>query len=223
MKIGGKSLFRLAILAASLCFASPSLAFFTKEMIDPELSRTRLAQTPEDAGPIAPDAPQQVELEEAFSLPWGNYKIIARAGIGIEAVVLSKKKYRQGSLGDLVPFDLALAWGKMSNPLWIKHLKVSQGDRLYRWSFPAGTPLDVETVIRTSANMHFVPTTAAIRERLEDVRRGDVVRISGFLVDITGPDAFSWKTSLVRDDVGLGSCELILLDAIEIVREQHPE
>lgn len=209
----------LGSIAISLCLSGPSRAFFTPEMIDPDLSRTRLATASENSGPIAPAAPLQADLDRQFSIPWGDFEITARQGIGIEAVVLSKKAYRQGDLGYLVPFDLALAWGKMSDPLWIRHLRVSQGERLYRWSFPAGIPLDVETVISNSANMHFIPVNTDVRDRLADVRRGDVVRLSGFLVDISGPGDFSWKTSLVRDDVGRGSCELILLETIEILRE----
>lgn len=124
-------------------------------------------------------------------------------------------------MGALVPVDLALAWGKASDPEWVRHLKVEQSGRVYRWSFPRGTPLDQRTIETSSANMHIMPASPEILRKLESVARGDVVRISGFLVDISkdplgDEEGFYWRSSRVRTDTGLGACELILVTAVEI-------
>lgn len=197
----------------------PAWAFFTPEMVNTDAAETRLATAPRDAGPLAPDPPEQVELEERFTLSWEDYEIIGHSGIGIEAIVLSAKAYRTGDLGTLVPLDLALAWGPVSNPDWIRHLRVKQSERLYRWSYPPGTSLTVDEITTGSANMHMMPANDGVRASLTRVRKGDLVRISGYLVDVSGPDDFSWKSSTVRTDTGLGSCELILVENIEIVRD----
>lgn len=198
--------------------AMPANALITREMVDPGYGETQLARADLDAGPLAPDPPLQSELEETFAVPWRDFEITATHGIGVEAIVLSRRIYREGDLGALVPLDLALAWGKVSDPRWIRHLKVSQGERLYRWSFPRGTRLDARTVAIGSANMHIMPANDDVRASLQDVREGDLVRLSGYLVNISGPDGFTWESSLVRDDTGYGSCELILLENVEIVR-----
>ena len=77
----------------------------------------------------------------------------------------------------------------------------------------------VEQVTHGSANMHMMPANDGVRAELARVREGDLVRISGYLVDISGPEDFTWKSSTVRSDTGRGSCELILVENIEIVRE----
>ena len=41
----------------------------------------------------------------------------------------------------------------------MKHLRVIQGERLYRGSFPRGTPLKQGDVERSSANIHIMPAT----------------------------------------------------------------
>jgi hypothetical protein len=48
------------------------------------------------------------------------------------------------------------------------------------------------------------------------VRAGDVVRIEGALVDISGPDGIDWKTSLTRTDKGPGACETIYVRAVMV-------
>lgn len=211
------SLFAIGLIAVMLC-ASPATAFFSARDLDPQLGQTRLALAEEGSGPLAPDAPSQVSLDERFAIDWGPYRIEGHSGIGIEAIVLSHREYVHGDLAALVPIDLALAWGPVSDPEWIRHLRVSQSEREYRWSFRPGTPLVEEDVISGSANMHMMPASPAILETLRDVREGDLVRISGYLVDISGPDGFTWRSSTVRTDTGLGACELVLVEQVEIVR-----
>lgn len=202
--------------ALTVCAGVQADAFVTGSMLDP-LSGTRaLDRASFSDGPLAPDAPDQVNLEEDLIVQWEGYRIEALQGFGIEALVLSRKDYHEGDMGVLVPLDLALAWGKMSDPSWVRHLQVSQSERLYRWSFPPGTELDQRMVETSSANMHIMPASESVRDALRGVARGDVVRLTGFLVNITGPDDFSWNTSVVRTDVGLGACELILVTGVEI-------
>ena len=40
--------------------------------------------------------------------------------------------------------------------------------------------------------------------------------ISLWLVDIPGPDSFTWSTSLRRDDVGNGACEIVYVEALDV-------
>jgi len=168
-------------------------------------------------GPLAPDPPAQVSLEENFTMEWNGYRIEAIQGFGIEALVLGRKNYVEGDMGQLVPIDLALAWGQASDPLWVRHLSVEQSDRVYRWSYPRGTPIDQRSFEVSSANMHIMPASPEIRAMLDTVGPGDVVRMSGFLVNISGPGGYAWNTSIVRTDVGLGACEVILVETVEIV------
>lgn len=216
---GAGSAMTVVAIMTVMTIAGPAMAFFDRGFVDPAYNRTRLARAGEDAGPLAPDAPVQAGLEESFSVIWNDYEITATHGFGIEAIVMSKRAYEYGDMSSLVPMDLALAWGNVSDPEWLEHLRVSQEERLYVWSFPRGTVLDARTVIANSANMHIMPATVSLLEEVREIRAGDLVRISGFLANISGPDGFFWNTSLVRTDTGRGSCEIILLQDIEIVRD----
>ncbi len=67
-----------------------------------------------------------------------------------------------------------------------------------------------------TANTHLIPASGRIASALAHVRRGDVVRLEGDLVDVSSPDGFVWKTSLSRTDTGPGACETLYVRAVTI-------
>jgi hypothetical protein len=61
-----------------------------------------------------------------------------------------------------------------------------------------------------------VPASPLVRERLQQIRRGHIIRARGYLVDADGESGFRWQTSLSREDTGGGACELFYVERIEI-------
>ena len=57
-----------------------------------------------------------------------------------------------------------------------------------------------------------VPADAATRATLLQARRGNLVRLSGWLVEIRARDGFKWRSSLSRADTGAGACEVVLVE-----------
>ena len=72
-----------------------------------------------------------------------------------------------------------------------------------------------DDIVRNSANMHMVPADKAAADALSRVRAGEQVRIDGWLLRIDGDDGFRWQSSLSREDVGSGACELVLVCTVE--------
>jgi hypothetical protein len=69
-------------------------------------------------GALAPDEPVQTDLESAASaapVRIGRWMLTPRANYDITARILSREDYRFDRLADLVPEDLALGWGPMSD------------------------------------------------------------------------------------------------------------
>ena len=46
------------------------------------------------------------------------------------------------------------------------------------------------------------------------MRKGDRVRIDGWLVQANAPDGWRWRSSLTRDDSGGGACEVVYVCSI---------
>jgi hypothetical protein len=136
------------------------------------------------------------------------------AGFSVEARVLSRKDYSTGRESTLSPTDLALGWGRMRDDDVLARLSLSQSARWYHYRWSGAAPLPPGEIARSSANMHMIPSDMATASALHRVRAGERVRIDGWLVQATAPDGWQWRSSLTRDDVGNGACEVVYVCAI---------
>ncbi|GIW33601.1 hypothetical protein [Meiothermus sp.] len=162
-------------------------------------------------GVLAPQAPYQAPLN-----PWNEvrlekpgYQFRPVAYFELEARVLSKRLYRYDAAAAISPVDLALGWGRMSDIAVISKLNIRQSDRFYFYAWSQEPPIPPGEIVVSSANMHLIPANDNIRERLERVKPGNLVKIKGYLVNVSGPDGFFWKTSTIRHDTGNGACEIV--------------
>lgn len=165
------------------------------------------------SGVLAPQAPQQVDIAGAATLQRDDISLLTRARFELTARVLSRADYSWDDGAKLVPVDLALGWGRMSDSAVLAQVDISQSGRFYRWHVK-DFPIPRREIETSSANMHMIPADAGVRRELERVRRGDVVRIEGFLVDASRADGWHWKTSTTRTDTGAGACELVYVERI---------
>lgn len=67
----------------------------------------------------------------------------------------------------------------------------------------------------SAANTHVIPADDAVRAELFELKSGDVVRLTGQLVEVTGPKGFTMRSSLRRDDSGDGACEVLYVRGVE--------
>jgi hypothetical protein len=137
--------------------------------------------------------------------------LTVRADYQITARVLAHERYRLDALADLVPEDLALGWGPMSDNQILRDIDISQSNRFYYWRAPSRLPISAQAVGTHSANTHVIPQNPMIARQLSRLRTGQVVTLSGQLVDAVRDDGGSIRTSLVRTDTGAGACEVLLV------------
>jgi len=168
-------------------------------------------------GVLVPESPVQTPLEARTApIAIDGFRLTPRAQFRVRARVLSREDYRWGAEAKLSPTDLALGWGVMSDQAVLDRIDVTQGSRWYFTRYERPAPLPDHAIIRHSGNMHVVPADELVRRTLREVRRGDVVEARGYLVDVDHESGFRWRTSLVRDDTGNGSCEIFYVERIFI-------
>ncbi|NJR72031.1 MAG: hypothetical protein HC782_02700 [Gammaproteobacteria bacterium] len=165
-------------------------------------------------GEIA-EVPSQIN-ESAAVIIFNSYRIKPMARYQIRAKVLSTERYRFGRDADLSPVDLALGWGPMSDAATIEKLNISQSNRWYSYTWQSTPPIEAHIINSTSANTHMIPANADIKSQLLGIKKGSVVRLEGYLVNVSHADGWSWKTSLSRDDSGGGACELMWVTAVRV-------
>lgn len=165
---------------------------------------------PVDTGPgiLAKADPVQRVVDQADMIEHAEYQLEPLARIKVKARVLGVKNYRFDSGADLVPTDLALGWGRMSDQQVLEDIDISQSNRFYFWRTES-FPIPRQEIERHSANMHMIPSDRLIKKQLIRVREGQVVELEGYLVRARRPDGWHWQSSLTRDDTGAGACELI--------------
>jgi hypothetical protein len=165
-------------------------------------------------GIIASQQPAQHSTSQAnFTL--NGYKITPLESFQIEARVLAAEHYSLGREADLSPVDLALGWGKMSDEAILKGIKISQSNRFYYWRVDE-FPIPRREIETQSANMHMIPADDQIEKILKSIRPGQMVKLSGDLVQVNASDGWHWKSSLTREDTGAGACEIIYVKTISV-------
>jgi hypothetical protein len=167
-------------------------------------------------GIVAPDEPQQVDLDPPETFAAKGYQFTARARFVITARLLRKEIYRIDGGAGLAPVDLGVGWGPLSDSAILDQLDFSQMGRFFYWQPKSGRfPLPAEMLITHMAQMHMIPSTKAIEDRLRSLRPGQLVTATGYLVDVRGPNGFTWSTSMTRTDTGAGACEIVWVEALD--------
>lgn len=166
------------------------------------------------AGVLVDRQPLQ-RATNAAPFEFGEFEITPRAEYDIEARVLSTEQYKLDGGAKLSPIDFAVGWGPMSDTAVLERFRISQGARFFT-IYPDEGAIDIRTALLGSANMHLIPSTGRVRDQLEDVRPGNLVRLRGLLVSVAGPNGYTWNSSLTREDTGAGACELLYVESVEM-------
>jgi hypothetical protein len=172
--------------------------------------------THEGLGQVAPMQPVQTDTAVGPFKYRDSYAIRPLADFRIEARVLSRKRYRFDRAASICPVDLALGWGPMSDDDVLSHLRISQSGRWFHWRDKT-LPIPRQEIERHAANMHLIPANRKVDRAIKSARPGDVVRFEGHLVKVHGEDGWSWVSSLTRTDVGAGACEIVLVNAFQVM------
>ncbi|MEO8137645.1 MAG: hypothetical protein ABI831_27140 [Betaproteobacteria bacterium] len=138
--------------------------------------------------------------------------IRALARFEMEARVLGVEHYRLDAMAKLVPVDVAFGWGPMSDSGVLSRLSISQGNRFYHWSAQE-YPIPRRDIETHSANMHLIAADDAVERQIAAARVGQIVRLSGFLVEVKDDRGWDITSSLTREDTGAGACEVIWVES----------
>ncbi len=166
-------------------------------------------------GVVAPGIPVQRKVSDAKPFEHNGVTIQPLAHFDIEARVLSRKNYSGDEESKISPIDLALGWGNMSDEKVLNTMEIKQSNRWYHWRTD-NFVIPRKEITTSSANMHLVPANSEIASAIDDVVKGKVVKISGFLIE-AGSGGRKWRSSLTRSDSGAHACEHIYVQDFEII------
>lgn len=167
-------------------------------------------------GVMAKSPPTQTNIDNPTSFEFGKHKVTPLAKFHIKAKVLSREDYSFDQEADISPVDLALGWGRMSDEAVIEKIEISQSGRWYRWRTKT-LPIPQREIETHSANMHMIPADDGVESEIKRTRKGDIIELEGYLVEVVTDEGRRWKSSLTREDTGARACEVIWVEQFEVV------
>lgn len=153
---------------------------------------------------LPPATGQSIEVLKPFN---GDFRI------------LGYKYYTDDEQAKFSPVDFAVSWGLFANPFIASKISVQQYDRYLKWGIDR-LPVPAEQAKQMVSNIHIVPADPKIAQKIQQVTRGDLVRLKGDLIEIKADDLV-WRSSLSPSDVGDGACEVFRVKSIEWIEKNH--
>lgn len=172
-----------------------------------------LAAAPPEQRELKDAKPTRVAFGERFAT------LTPRASYRVKAWVAELDRGMDDGAEHVLSLDLALVWGPVANRDVLRDMRFHLKRRYVsvRWK---DLPFGQDVVMKSLANHHLVVTDPALAKTLEDVEIGDLVELEGKLVDVAleGEGARLIRTSLVRNDIGNGACEVLWVERAQVTR-----
>lgn len=167
---------------------------------------------------VASDPIQTDAAPDEVPLSYGKFHLKALARFSLDARVLHRKIYRYDRGASLVPVDLAVGWGPMSDQSVLDRLEISQASRFFYYEYKGVPPIPREEITSHATNLHLISSNKTIAAQCRSLRSGDLIHLSGLLVEASGPEIGTWRSSLTRTDTGNGACELVWVEEVQALK-----
>ncbi len=129
--------------------------------------------------------------------------------------MLSTARYWFDGASGVSPIDFAVGWGPLSDQRVIDRIGFGQTGRWWRyWPSDSEWPIPAADIASHGANMHMIPAGKLVLKALRSVRAGDLISLTGYLVDVESVGGWKWSTSLTRADTGNGACEIVWVESL---------
>lgn len=162
-------------------------------------------------------APLQTPVPRQTIALGEGYFVTLLHGYVLTGRVVTRREFHRDATSEISPLDLGIVWGDLADSDRAEALSFRAGNRavFYRPNGTQALPSNWEDQV---TNNHLVPGSEEVRTALLAVEVGQIVRISGYLVTVTGDGIRPWRSSTRRDDnTIIGGCEIILVTGVEVL------
>ena len=131
--------------------------------------------------------------------------------------ILGSKEYKDDEQAKFSPIDYAVTRGLFTEPEIARQISINQYDRFLNWKMDR-VPVPQKQAMMMVSNMHIIPANPQIAKQITQVKRGDLVRLKGDLVEVKDKDLV-WTSSLTPTDTGDGACEVFRVSSIQWIEK----
>jgi hypothetical protein len=222
--LAGGALFLVLLVGLTLTFFKTAVPVEAERVDEGQLSAVSAVEENGPPGKTADDVidptlePIQtmVTNREDFYYQGGDvrWRLNPRATFIIAGRITSSKRYHDEQ-GELLPYDLIMTWGELSNPAVDQWLSWEQSLRIGHFNWSANTPYTREYINSHAANIHIIPASDNLEQAIGELELNDTALMAGLLVDAYSKEGYI-ETSLTREDTGLGACEVYYLERLVV-------
>ncbi|MCB0749091.1 MAG: hypothetical protein KDC90_16645, partial [Ignavibacteriae bacterium] len=100
----------------------------------------------------------------------------------------------------------------------VDKFNIKQQHRWFVWQTD-NFPIPQGELEISCTNIHIIPSTEEVDDIINDVIRGNIIKLNGKLVNVKDYESnFTWETSTERNDTGGGACEILWVEKISILQ-----
>ncbi len=148
-------------------------------------------------GELSQSKPKLERLTWEKPFQFKDATIVPLRKISGEVRILEKKRYFLDNKREYSPLDVLVGWKALSDERNLDHIHFSLGDRYFEYKFTR-PPLPVNEILSQIDLWHLVPSNEEIDTQIKRLRKGNVISIEGYLVDIEPETKYAWRSELVK-------------------------
>jgi hypothetical protein len=170
------------------------------------LSIMAWSEIPINRGPgiAAEKAPKATKLSvpQDFNFDGNTYSGFKK----IEATVrvLEKDRYFLDNMSEFSSYDLLVGWGQVSDQKNLDYINFDLKDRSFSYN-KIRLPLPLDMISKQTLLWHTVPSTDEIKKELFTLRKGHIINVSGYIVDVATKEGLNWNSASSTSQVGKSS------------------
>ncbi len=148
-------------------------------------------------GELSQNKPKLERLTWEKPFQFRDATIVPLRKISGEVRVLEKKRYFFDNKREYSPIDVLIGWKALSDERNLDHIHFSLSDRYFEYEFTR-PPLPVNEMLSQIDLWHLVPSNEEIDNQIKRLRKGNVISIEGYLIDIEPDTKYAWRSELVK-------------------------
>ena len=149
-----------------------------------------------------------------FQPPWlpvGPYQAMAVGTIDVTARVLARRDYPATGYGELLPTDLVLGWGPMSDNRVIDHVTIRQEERGMALQPDATGAITTEAAYASALQATVYSDFRPHSEALAALRVGDVIHLYGWRQKLKDASGAIWAGGTGHEATGQRAFVVLVL------------
>lgn len=173
------------------------------------------------------DDPIQIAVNsesEIMNINGIDIEIKKRYSYEITGRVVKTYEYKEYYVGNetyntIASKDVGMVWGNLVKDENVEKIEFSMpGSRSLRYSITDGKWVNqmggISNICSKISNNHLITNDDEILDAIAEIKEGDFIRISGYLINASGGNIIL-NSSVSRDDTGNHACEVILVEDIK--------